>query len=1410
MRRYVFGLLSLLCLLIIGFMAGLPGDIQAQIDNQQPGRPYASVINCIRSGSSNGSTSEVSPRFAVTCFGTAWDISYYGQPGGDPLNGDAPGSDPAVVGIGDGKPDAAGVEPGKIPHASLQQVGAVYGLAYSSGLNPAAPAAANGLQAQTNPRQARLFIASFSKRLTRFGPGGPGAIYAHGFAGGTTGVFVTVPHVVPGPAMPLLHAGGAFSYTPGDGSLSGFPNSMAYTAEMGGIHRIRGDAQLEQFASRTSLGDIALDPQERYLYAVNLNNRRIYRFDTWASNPQASMGLLPDLIGLLAPCAARGGTATYRPFGLLVTREYLYLGGACSDEFDTGSDRNDVALRIDRFNLSNSTWELVTGIPLANYGAQRGTTPAGSGYDLAWQPWRATLPSDAYLMPYPAALAADLAFDEEETLYLGVRDRLGDMGAVRGLPVTASRGYGDLLILPRAANGWQIPATGADPTNDDGTPGGAAGVHHNEALWGALAYVPGRHDGRFGGEIAITGLTPYRTNSAGIYWYDRGRGNPTAREEVYHEGQNGTFAKVSGLGDLELLCPWSAIGNRVWLDADGDGIQDAGEAGMNGVRVVLYAGNDSNYTTPLATVTTADADGDGQGGDYRFYVEPFRSYRVRLEPAQFGTGGALAGYFVAPPDQGGDDSRDSDADQISRGALVAALQRDESYRDLDIGLVPLALASGQLGDLVWEDRNGDGLQQNGEPGLNGVRVRLESCRDLLPTTSCSSWGSFTPPGGSFEQQSGVSGSGGYRFERLPPNYYRIQFIPPANHTATRRDAGDDTRDSDADPASNWRTPATRVTSPGGSLHLDLGLVPAATNVSIGKNGPSTAMIGDLLEFTLNYAVAAGGASATGVVVIDTLPEGMSYVGATPAPTHVNGRVLRWELGTLAAATSGTIRITGRADALGVQFNQATISTTAPGDVGDDNSATVQTIIRRPNLSVSKSGPPTATPGMQVRYLLVVRNMADGQTPAEVLAPAAGVVVEDFLPAGVDFDTATPAPSGISGQQLRWDLGLLGNGETRTIEVYVRVGTTLPIVPALHNRVEVSTTSSGDASSDNSATVVTTVQFPALQISLVDTPDPVGEAGIVRYTLVYANQGNGSAADVQVQLHLPAGTAYRSAVPLPPGSTQGDRVSWNLGTLMAGMSATLTIDVVVAVGSGPLLTAIADISTPTIGDDPADNQAVTTTQVVAAPLPPTAPAVFQIAIHSDLDPLSRDSDPRNAVYRAGGTTIRWPAGEVLDLTPLVRLQPTPLSDEAALLYEQQTTVAGWSLQAVEVNGHLREATAADDLRRSGCRQRDGATTTTLDGCVYRYVAQGSLEQPELPDEVTMARQVHLFFASGLPLQMRRDVYVFDVTQPGDVRLWVQLELQIDTVNRETGMLVRSDVQRRDQVFRVRLVVPRSVR
>src|SRR5262249_49945415 len=147
--------------------------------------------------------------------------------------------------------------------------------------------------------------------------------------------------------------------------------------------------------------------------------------------------------------------------------------------------------------------------------------------------------------------------------------------------------------------------------------------------------------------------------------------------------------------------PLATIGDYVWEDGDGDGVQDAGESGVNGVTVNLY--NASDLTTIIATTTTGNNPVGGAPGYYQFANLEAGDYVVEFV--------APTGEMITQVDQGGDDTANSDADHLTGQTQTYTVDWGESNQTIDAGLLQPA----KLGDFVWDDTNGNGIQDAGEP-----------------------------------------------------------------------------------------------------------------------------------------------------------------------------------------------------------------------------------------------------------------------------------------------------------------------------------------------------------------------------------------------------------------------------------------------------------------------------------------------------------------------------------------------------------------------------------------------------------------------------------------------------------------------------------------------------------------------
>ena len=224
-----------------------------------------------------------------------------------------------------------------------------------------------------------------------------------------------------------------------------------------------------------------------------------------------------------------------------------------------------------------------------------------------------------------------------------------------------------------------------------------------------------------------------------------------------------------------------SLGDRVWLDTNANGIQDAGELGVAGVMMQL-----KNTSGSLLQTTTTDSN-----GNYLFDVAAGNYLVSVVTPA---------GYLVSPKDQGANDNIDSDIDPTSKTTGTITVNAGQQNRTVDAGIYQTA----SLGDRVWLDSNGNGLQDNGELGIANVKVNLlSSAGAVLSTTT-------------------TNVNGLYSFSNLTPGDYKLQVVAPSGYIVTKKDQGsNDAIDSDID--STGTTVVTTLKAGQNDLSWDAGL-----------------------------------------------------------------------------------------------------------------------------------------------------------------------------------------------------------------------------------------------------------------------------------------------------------------------------------------------------------------------------------------------------------------------------------------------------------------------------------------------------------------------------------------------------------------------------------------------------------
>ena len=235
--------------------------------------------------------------------------------------------------------------------------------------------------------------------------------------------------------------------------------------------------------------------------------------------------------------------------------------------------------------------------------------------------------------------------------------------------------------------------------------------------------------------------------------------------------------------DVAVFEPPVRIGNFVWIDADNDGVQDVGEDGVQGVVVNLLDADgfpvlDTN-DDPITTTTDVD-------GEYFFDVTP-GEYIVEFDPDSL-----PAGYVFTWQDSGGDDTVDSDADLVTGRTGVIDVSDPSLLSDSDADDIvddytwDAGITSGvQIGDYVWFDTDGDGVQDADEAGIAAVLVELLDANGapVLDTND--------------DPITTTTDADGQYFFDVTPGDYQLQFNPPEGLLSTVSDAGsDDAADSD--------------------------------------------------------------------------------------------------------------------------------------------------------------------------------------------------------------------------------------------------------------------------------------------------------------------------------------------------------------------------------------------------------------------------------------------------------------------------------------------------------------------------------------------------------------------------------------------------------------------------------------
>ena len=374
-----------------------------------------------------------------------------------------------------------------------------------------------------------------------------------------------------------------------------------------------------------------------------------------------------------------------------------------------------------------------------------------------------------------------------------------------------------------------------------------------------------------------------------------GATTPTTRDVTI---TNGNSSLTNDFG----FAPFGAIGDTIFRDVNGNGIQDAFESGITGVVVTLYRDVNTNgvYDGGDTQVTSSVTSSNGL---YLFSGLSTGRYVVVVS-----TNDVLANMTL---------TADPEADGLPVSQVTNAVAHDAQtgvglnygtlFMGADFGFQP----PGVIGDAVWIDSNTNGVYDVGEMGIPNVPVVVFTTNGVAIATNR------------------TDSNGNYGFGSLTNGAYEVRVLtndaafPAGLMACYDPDGTNDSRVVSIVISNGHIVSVGGVTRTNFDLSIDFGYRYAGTNALSGTVGLDDPSFNGLLG-TSGAGVSSNEAPFANVQVYAYLWRDMDSNGVVGAGETI-------ALGSTTTATNGDYSFTGLPDSLGGGTNYYIVSLEAPQD-----------------------------------------------------------------------------------------------------------------------------------------------------------------------------------------------------------------------------------------------------------------------------------------------------------------------------------------------------------------------------------------------------------------------------------------------------------------------------------------------
>ena len=371
-------------------------------------------------------------------------------------------------------------------------------------------------------------------------------------------------------------------------------------------------------------------------------------------------------------------------------------------------------------------------------------------------------------------------------------------------------------------------------------------------------------------------------------------------------------------------------------------------------------------------------------------------------------------------------------------------------------------------------------------------------------------------------------------------------------------------------------------------------VSTQADVTIVKTDSSDpAIAGETLTYTL-IITNNGPSDASSVTVTDSLPSDTVFGTATPSEgscSELSGTIT-CTITSLAAGATVTVTSTVTVDPstpAGTMTNVAGVTSGTP-DPNTTNNAESEdtTVFTEAQLVIAKSdSPDPVEAGNRITYTIAYSNTGPSM--------AADVVITDTIPLSTTFVSASGggSESGQAPAVVTWNIGTVLPGASGSVAMVVETTIPLPSGTVITNTAH-GVAANAPSAADTTTTTVTST--PIISLSKSDAPDPVQPGATLSYTLTYTNTGNANATGVVITDFIPISTTFLNAGGGGTFDPLSGAVTWNIGTVTAAASDSVTLCVQV---DSPLAATVISNTASIVSDETLPVTASAQTRVVAA-------------------------------------------------------------------------------------------------------------------------------------------------------------------------------------------------------------------